>query len=73
MIQKVLVYEPTKRMTPLQVIAHPFFDELRDENTRIPNGNALPDLFDFTEEEKRVGGTTLINSLVPDWYKKRNK
>ena len=71
MIQKVLVYEPTKRLTPLQVLAHPFFDELRDENTRIPNGNPLPDLFDFTEEEKRSGGTQLIDQLVPQWYKKR--
>jgi len=53
------------------VLAHSFFDELRDENTRIPNGNALPDLFDFTEEEKKAGGTQLIDSLVPTWYKKR--
>jgi glycogen synthase kinase 3 beta len=30
---------------------HPFFDELRDKNTKLPNGNALPELFDFTKEE----------------------
>lgn len=26
---------------------HPFFDELRDPNTRLPNGRPLPPLFNF--------------------------
>jgi hypothetical protein len=33
-------------------LAHPFFDELRNSETRLPDGSSIPDfLFEFTEEE----------------------
>ena len=48
----------------MQSCAHVFFDELRDPNTRLPNGKALPPLFDFTPEEIRAAGD-LIRKLVP--------
>jgi len=35
----------------METLVHPFFDELRDENAKLPNGNPLPDLFNFTPEE----------------------
>lgn len=31
----------------LEALIHPFFDELRDPNSRLPNGRALPPLFNF--------------------------
>ncbi|KAK6805130.1 hypothetical protein RDI58_002914 [Solanum bulbocastanum] len=31
----------------LDALVHPFFDELRDPNTRLPNGRFLPPLFNF--------------------------
>lgn len=31
----------------MEAIVHPFFDELRDPNTRLPNGRPLPPLFNF--------------------------
>lgn len=31
----------------LEACIHPFFDELRDPNTRLPNGRPLPPLFNF--------------------------
>lgn len=31
----------------LDALTHPFFDELRDPNTRLPNGRSLPPLFNF--------------------------
>ncbi len=37
-IGKLLVYSPTKRVTALEGISHPFFDELRDPTCRLPNG-----------------------------------
>lgn len=30
------------------MMVDPYFDVLRDENTRLLNGRKLPDLFDFT-------------------------
>ena len=51
LISHLLVYNPERRLKPLEAIAHPFFDELRLESTTLPNGNALPDLFNFCREE----------------------
>lgn len=51
LIQKLLQYNPKKRLKPIEALAHPFFDELRDPKTRLPNGKPLPALFDFSASE----------------------
>lgn len=51
LIQKFLQYNPKKRLKPIEALAHPFFDELRDTKTRLPNGKPLPALFDLTPSE----------------------
>lgn len=33
LISKILVYNPAKRLTPMEALCHKFFDELRDPNT----------------------------------------
>lgn len=38
----------------LEACAHPFFDNLRDPNVCLPNGQALPPLFNFTAKGKQV-------------------
>ena len=70
LISKVLVYNPERRLKPLEAILHPFFDELREKATKLPNGNALPDLFDFTKEEISSTSPEIIEQLIPGWYKK---
>ncbi|MBA0619972.1 hypothetical protein Godav_005756, partial [Gossypium davidsonii] len=40
-------YSPNLRCTALEACVHPFFDELRDPNVRLPNGRPLPPLFNF--------------------------
>jgi glycogen synthase kinase 3 beta len=47
-VAKLLSYDPAIRPTPLESLADSYFDELRDPNTRLPNGMALPSLFNFT-------------------------
>lgn len=34
----------------LEACAHPFFDELREPNARLPNGRPFPSLFNFKQE-----------------------
>jgi glycogen synthase kinase 3 beta len=34
----------------VEAMVHPFFDELRTEGARMPNGKTFPALFDFTRE-----------------------
>jgi len=48
-VAQLLVYDPAKRPRPLAALLDSYFDELRDPNTRLPNGMPLPDLFNFTE------------------------
>lgn len=44
-------------------LTHPFFDELRDPNTRLPNGRFLPPLFNF----KSHGMLILEDRLSCPW------
>ena len=48
-VARLLGYDPNKRPRPLEALLDPYFDELRDQNTRLPNGQPMPDLFKFTE------------------------
>ncbi len=53
----------------MEALCHPFFDELRDENTKLPNGNPLPELFNFTKEEKSATTPEIVAKLTPEWFK----
>lgn len=68
LLSNILVYNPKKRLKPFEVLAHPYFDELRIQKLTI-NGRNVIDLFDFNSVE--IGqNTKLAASLVPQWYKK---
>eukprot|EP00298_Acanthocystis_sp_HF-20_P009203 c1816_g1_i2.p1 GENE.c1816_g1_i2~~c1816_g1_i2.p1 ORF type:complete len:282 (+),score=79.21 c1816_g1_i2:123-968(+) len=64
LISKLLLFNPTKRLKPIEALIHPFFDELRQPDTKLPNGNPLPPLFNFTQRELR-GHEDLIPKLIP--------
>jgi serine/threonine protein kinase len=48
LVCRLLEYTPATRLTPLEACSHAFFDELRDPDTRLPNG-PLPLLFNFSQ------------------------
>eukprot|EP00026_Physarum_polycephalum_P002215 Phypoly_transcript_02220.p1 GENE.Phypoly_transcript_02220~~Phypoly_transcript_02220.p1 ORF type:complete len:914 (+),score=218.36 Phypoly_transcript_02220:93-2834(+) len=65
LLSKMLVYNPATRAQAWEVCAHPFFNELRDPNTRMPvSGAQLPPLFNFTPEEK-ASTKNLYTQIVP--------
>ncbi|KAF7379608.1 hypothetical protein HZH66_014979 [Vespula vulgaris] len=66
LVARLLEYTPSLRMTPLQACAHSFFNELREQGTRLPNGRELPPLFNFTEHELRIQ-PTLNSILIPKY------
>lgn len=66
---KLLQYTPKLRLTAVEACAHPFFDELRDPNTSLPDGKPLPPLFDFTEEELSHASPELVQRLIPTHLK----
>jgi serine/threonine protein kinase len=52
LISKVLVYDPAKRITPLEALTHTFFDDIRREDCLAAYSGSvkeLPkDLFNFS-------------------------
>lgn len=64
LITNLLQYTPNARLTAIEAMCHPFFDELRDEDVVLSNGRPMPDLFNFTKEELSVR-PDLISRLVP--------
>jgi len=66
LVAKFLKYKPQDRLEPFEALAHPFFDELRDPNARLPNGRPLPPVFNFTDDElRRMVKLGLVKKLIP--------
>lgn len=67
LLSKVLVYDPKKRLHPLEALTHPYFDELRNQKLTI-NGKDIVELFNFTKEELSYK-PALAQKLIPNWVK----
>jgi len=66
LVSQFLRYEPGQRLDPFEALCHPFFDELREPNARLPNGKPLPQLFNFTEGELKLSDKkNLTYKLIP--------
>ncbi|GAM20864.1 hypothetical protein SAMD00019534_040390 [Acytostelium subglobosum LB1] len=65
LISKILHYEPNNRLKPTEIMAHPFFDVLRDPKTTLPDGKPLPPLFNFTIAEQLTMSAKTAAILVP--------
>lgn len=51
----MLIYRPNERVHPLRALSCEAFAELRDKNTRLPDGKPIRlDLFNFTDAELNV-------------------
>jgi len=67
-LKSLLKYSPQERPNALEALRHRFFDELRDENTKLPSGESLPELFNWTNEEKNYVGDSVLAQITPNWY-----
>lgn len=49
LLDNVMKYSPSERFTPLKAMTHPFFDEIKEEETykNLKREYSIPDLFDF--------------------------
>ena len=64
LVSKLLEYTPEARLSAVEAMCHPFFDELRVEGARMPNGKDFPLLFNFTREGKFETLCVLIAPLA---------
>ncbi|MCO5603572.1 hypothetical protein L7F22_057723 [Adiantum nelumboides] len=72
LVSRLLQYSPNLRFTALEACVHPFFDELRDPMTRLPNGRPLPPLFNFKPPELRGATPEMIEKLIPEHTRRQN-
>lgn len=70
LVSRLLQYSPNLRSTALEAMIHPFFDELRDPATRLPNGRFLPPLFNFKPHELKGAPVEMLMKLVPEHARK---
>nr|GEY04972.1 shaggy-related protein kinase epsilon-like [Tanacetum cinerariifolium] len=56
----------------LEACIHPFFNELRDPSTRLPNGRPLPPLFNFKPQELKGASVELLAKLIPEHARKQS-
>lgn len=68
---RLLEYTPSNRVPPLDACSYPFFDELRDSNTRLPNGRDLPPIFNFSAEELAIK-PAVTQKLIPSHMRGQN-
>ncbi|XP_062144405.1 glycogen synthase kinase-3 homolog MsK-3-like [Alnus glutinosa] len=70
LVSRLLQYSPNLRSTALEALVHPFFDELRDPNTCLPNGRPLPPLFNFKPHELKEVPAEMVVKLIPKHARK---
>jgi glycogen synthase kinase 3 beta len=52
LVSNLLVYIPSKRFGPYQALLHPYFDELKQKEVKLPENKSLPKhLFEFKQCE----------------------
>ncbi|KAM0700033.1 hypothetical protein Q7P36_000244 [Cladosporium allicinum] len=75
LISKLLEYTPTQRLSAIEAMVHPFFDELRDPNLKLPDSRHangapkdMPNLFEFSHHELSIA-PNLNHRLVPEHLK----
>ncbi|CAI5966840.1 unnamed protein product [Closterium sp. NIES-65] len=72
LVSRLLQYSPNLRCTAAEALVHPFFDEIKDPNTRLPNGKPLPPLFNFKKEEFKGVPIDLVRRIVPEHTRRQN-
>ena len=69
LLNNMFLYNPRKRLTAMEIMAHPFFDDLRNKELCTNNGKFMvPNIFNFTEKEiKESPKRKLWAKIIPDW------
>jgi serine/threonine protein kinase len=49
LLNRIFAYNPNKRPTAVEILQHPYFEELRDLKKFSKHKIIVPDLFDWTD------------------------
>ncbi len=68
LLENIFVYEPNKRLSALEIMAHPFFDELRTMDNSQNGKYIVPQLYDFTDNEINLcTNKKQLKKIIPNW------
>lgn len=68
-LKRLITYSPQERITAIEALAHPWFDELKVQGVKLPeNGQELPELFNWTEKETSAF-PDVITRIEPKWLR----
>ena len=67
LIKKILIYNPKKRLKPIEALIDPFFDDIRKNG--VLENDIENIIFNFTNEEISYMGNDIYQKLIPKWYK----
>ena len=69
-LKRLICYSPQDRITAIEALAHPWFDEIKQQNSKLPeNGADLPELFNWTAKESQMYAEVL-RRIEPKWVKR---
>ncbi len=63
LLLRIFRYNITQRFSAWEACNHKYFDLLKTKDAKLPNGNPLPDLFDFTDEERSSMPESVLKTL----------
>jgi hypothetical protein len=69
LLARIFVYSPRMRLSAWGACASGFYSRLRDPDARLPNGNPLPPLFDFSTAELEDMATYLPKGTMMSFLK----
>ena len=68
LLEKLLKYKPSERLTCQEALGSEFFSELKQRSILLPNKRHLPPLFNFHENELSQN-SRLYSTIVPDYLR----
>lgn len=69
LVSRFLVYNPNLRISAVEALAHPFFDELRNPGTKLPEDQKLPPLFNWLPGELDHAPREVVEKLQGHRYR----
>jgi serine/threonine protein kinase len=68
LLNKIFIYEPHKRISALEIMAHPFFDDLKNLELTQNGKYIIPNIFDFTSKEISLyKKNEILKKIIPEW------
>lgn len=54
LLTKLFIYVPEDRISAIDALMHPYFDELRKEDFKLPKNESFPDIYNFTPDGMNI-------------------